>query len=275
MTAMHWRFAFLSIFLVGHFLVGGGSAQAQQSLIVTGPHGALNFAAAELRAGRQATDLVISQDPVFKRAMTYRAVPTAALLEKVGIGADDYVQARSVDNFSVAIPARLLLSPAAFLAVEDPAKPWPKLAKGGTSEDIGPFYLVFRDGQSPSTEYWAYHLAALTLTESPLKRWPQLAVGADLPMDAPARHGLERFIEVCFACHRFQGAGEGTQGPDLGTPMNPADYFQPAALKKLIRNPESVRSWPDHKMPAFTPDMLSDSDIDAIVAWLTYKASKR
>ena len=67
-------------------------------------------------------------------------------------------------------------------------------------------------------------------------------------------------------------AGEGGQGPDLGQPMNPVDYFRPDALRRLLRDPESVRSWPDRKMPAFTPDMLPDTDLDAILAWLAYKA---
>ncbi|HEY5762511.1 MAG TPA: c-type cytochrome [Rhodocyclaceae bacterium] len=256
-------------------LLVAGVARAQHSLSVTGPSGAQSFTAAELSASPQVTDVTITHDPVFNRAMNYRAVPTAMLLQKAGIGPDGYVQARAVDDFSVAIPARVLLSPAAFLAVEDPAKPWPKLSKGGRREGIGPFYLVYRDGQRPSSEYWVYRLAALKLTDSPIKRWPQLAVAADLATDAPARRGLERFVEVCFACHRFRGAGEGTQGPDLGTPMNPVAYFQPAALKKLLRDPESVRSWPERKMPAFTPEMLSDSDIDAIIAWLTYKEGTR
>ena len=78
-----------------------------------------------------------------------------------------------------------------------------------------------------------------------------------------------------MACHRFDGAGEGEQGPDLGRPTNPVDTFRPAALRRLVRDPASVRDWPDRKMPAFGPDSLSDADLDAIIAWLTYKAGKR
>ena len=93
---------------------------------------------------------------------------------------------------------------------------------------------------------------------------------------ADLRHDLlDRFVAVCMACHRFAGAGEGTQGPDLAQPMNPLDYFQPAALRKLLRDPKSVRDWPEQKMPAFSEESLSDTDIDAIVAWLAYKAGKR
>ncbi len=57
--------------------------------------------------------------------------------------------------------------------------------------------------------------------------------------------------------------------------MVPTQYFQIPALKKLIRDPASVRRLPDQKMPGFDPSMLSDSDLDAIVDWLAYKAGQR
>ena len=100
-------------------------------------------------------------------------------------------------------------------------------------------------------------------------------MGADVPAGDPVRIGLDRFVALCMACHRFNGQGEGEQGPDLGRPMNPVDYLQPAALRKMIRNPASVRKWPDQKMPGFAEDTLSNSDLDAIIAWLTYKARQQ
>ena len=36
-------------------------------------------------------------------------------------------------------------------------------------------------------------------------------------------------------------AGVGELGPDLGQPMSPTQYFQPDALRKLIREGELVR----------------------------------
>ena len=56
--------------------------------------------------------------------------------------------------------------------------------------------------------------------------------------------------------------------------MNPVEYFQIPALKKLIRNPSSVRKWPEQKMPRFDESALSDSDLDAMIAWLAYKAQR-
>lgn len=225
---------------------------------------------------------VTIDDPVRRRTMTYRALPMAELLKGLKIDADDYVQARATDDFSVAIPARLFTAgdagqAEAFLAVEDPAAPWPALPKASDKSSGGPFYLIWRIGPSGhvSQEYWAYRLASLEVTDGPLKRWPGLAVGADVPAGDRIRTGLDRFIELCISCHRFNGNGEGEQGPDLGRPMNPVEYFQIPALKKLIRNPASVRKWPDEKMPGFDQAAISDHDLDSLIEWLSYKAAHR
>lgn len=245
---------------------------------VIGRQATASFTLAELRGHPKVVEVKIADDPVFHRAMTYRGVPTAELFGEVGLEPDDYVQARATDRFSISIPARLLLQGGGVLALEDPAKPWPRLQKAGESFSAGPFYLVWpkplTSGRTVSSEFWAYRLAAFEAVVSPIRRWPQLAVGADQPPGSPARIGLNRFITFCIACHKFNGGGEGTQGPDLGKPMNAVDYFQPQALKKLLRDPDSVRSWPGRQMPAFTAEMLSDGEIDAILAWLAYKAEK-
>jgi mono/diheme cytochrome c family protein len=253
-------------------------ARAQSpTLTVSGRESKKTYSQQDLLTHGALRDVTVA-DPVYGRSMTYRAIPMADLLKDMKVGADDYVQARATDNFSIGIPGRLLGSAnaaqaEAFLAVEDPAAPWPALPKyPGTS--AGPFYVVWRLGPSAhvSREYWAYQLAALTTTDSPLKRWPGLAVAADVPAADPIRVGLDRYVELCISCHRFNGAGEGEQGPDLGRPMNPVDYFQIPALKKLVRDPSSVRKWPEQKMPRFDESNLSDSDLDAMIAWLAYKA---
>ena len=64
-------------------------------------------------------------------------------------------------------------------------------------------------------------------------------------------------------------------GPDLNRPMNPTEYFQLAALRRYIRNPASVRTWPDQKMPGFGPDRLSEAELDAVIAYLEHMAAQR
>jgi mono/diheme cytochrome c family protein len=253
---------------------------AAQTLSLADRQSSKRYTVQELLADPATRDVTVD-DVVYRRTMTYRAIPTAELLKRVAAGDDDYVQARATDNFSIAIPARLLeLATAdteAFVAIESPAAPWPALPRDKERKSAGPFYIVWRTSGAAriSSEYWVYKLAALTVTDSPIKRWPALGVEASVPATDPIRRGLDRFVAVCMACHRFKGEGEGTQGPDLGMPMNPVDYFQPEALRKLLRDPRSVRHWPEQKMPAFSADGLSDADIDAIVTWLSYKAKHR
>jgi mono/diheme cytochrome c family protein len=263
-------------------LAGGLSsdARAQTVTLAVSDRSASNAYTAQQLLGRSDVREITIADPVYGRRMTYRAVPIADLLKDLKVAPDDYVQTRATDNFSIGVPARLLLNtnpaePEAFLAIETPPAPWPALPHH-SGESAGPFYLIWRlpPGTNVSSEYWGYHLAALTVTDGPLQRWPVLKVGDEVAANDPIRTGLDRFLELCIACHRFKGAGEGDQGPDLGQPMNPVQYFQLPALKKLIRNPASVRHWPDMHMPGFEPSRLSDGDLDAIIAWLTYKAQR-
>jgi mono/diheme cytochrome c family protein len=258
-------------------LLAFAAPAAAETLTLADRRGHKEFTTDELLANPAAVTFTIEKDPVFRQTMTYRAIPVGVLLKGLTIDGDDYVQARAIDDFSIGVPARLLVEGSAggveaFLAIEDPRKLWPQVP--GKTASAGPFMLVWRakNPRDVSSEYWAYSLAGLSVTDSPMKRWPVLAVAAGVPANDPVRRGLDKFVQVCIACHHFKGAGEGDQGPDLGQPMNPVDYFQVPALKKLLRDPTSVRTWTDRKMPEFAPDTLSDGDIDDIVAWLAYKA---
>jgi mono/diheme cytochrome c family protein len=254
-----------------------GSLQAQ-SLKIADRQGGRTVTAQQLLADPATREIGIDKDSSYGRAMTYRAMPVMQILKGLSIGPDDYVDFVATDKFSIGIPARLLLrpddkGPQAFLAVETAAAPWPALPDKGT-ETATPFYLVWQDAKPGeiSPEYWVYKLAALEVTDSPYKRWPALNVADDLPATHAARRGLDRYVALCISCHRFKGAGEGEQGPDLGQPMNPVDYFQPQAFRKFLRSSRSVRDWPDRKMPSFIEDVLSDQDMEALIIWLTYKA---
>ena len=64
-------------------------------------------------------------------------------------------------------------------------------------------------------------------------------------------------------------------GPDLNMPHNPTEYFQPGYLRKLIRDPQSLRQWPQAKMPGFTESVLSEQELDALLAYLGHMAKRR
>ncbi|MBY4726968.1 MULTISPECIES: c-type cytochrome [Burkholderia] len=257
----------------------GQRASAQSALELETDGTARALTRQTLLARPDAADIHVPRDIAYGRPMTFRAVPFAALLGDT-LPADSVLETRAADGFAAQLPLDLVRRrPQAgaipWLAIEDPAHPWPKLP--GKQVSAGPFYLVWLgpDASSVRGEQWPYQIVRITIESSPLARWPSLAVDAALPANDPARAGQRLFVTQCLACHRLDGAGSSHAGPDLNTPMNPVDYFQPAALRRYIRNPASVRDWPGRSMPAFPPDQLSDRELDQIVAYLAYMARRK
>lgn len=70
-----------------------------------------------LLADPESAEVTIARDPVYRQSMTYRAVPVSTLLKQFQMNAGDYVQVRTIDDFSVSIPAGLLV-PAQTTATE-------------------------------------------------------------------------------------------------------------------------------------------------------------
>ncbi|MNJ74677.1 Cytochrome c [compost metagenome] len=83
------------------------------------------------------------------------------------------------------------------------------------------------------------------------------------------------FQQNCLACHRLNGAGDAQVGPDLNVPHNPTEYFRPEYLRQLIRDPQSLRQWPQAKMPGFAESVLSEQELDALLAYLGHMAGRR
>lgn len=256
------------------------SAPAQPAITIATGGKLLRFTAQALLARRDVADIHVARDVSYSKPMTYRAVPLADLIDGTSLPPDTVIETRATDGFAAQLPMDLVRNrdPAravAYLAVEDPARPWPKLP--GKPVSAGPFYLVWVGAQAASvrSEQWPYQVAQFAVERSPAARWPALAVDPTLPATDPVRAGQHLFIAQCLACHRFNGAGSSNIGPDLGRPANPVDYFQRAALHRYIRNPASLRDWPGRAMPAFSPDQLSDREIDLIITYLGYMAHRQ
>lgn len=249
--------------------------------VVDAKGGSHAFPIATLLAHPDATTVTVTGDPSYGAdAPAFKAIPLAKLLAGLPVEGADVLKATALDGFVAQLPAARALSadPAgavAYLAVEDPARPWPKFK--GKDYGAGPYYVVWLDtGRAKvGPEWWPYQTIRLELTESVAKRYPQILVADSLAADAPARRGQALFVDNCFTCHRMNGAGEASVGPDLNLPMNPTEYFQPAVLPRYIRDPASVRVWDDQKMPPFAPDVLKDADIADIVAYLGHMAGRR
>ena len=57
--------------------------------------------------------------------------------------------------------------------------------------------------------------------------------------------------------------------------MNPTEYLTDAGLRALIRDPRSVRVWPEQRMPGFAGDDLGDEELGLIVAYLRHMAGRK
>jgi mono/diheme cytochrome c family protein len=245
---------------------------AQGNLVIDRQGTERQFTAADLLA-RPDNALVTVQDSTVGRPTSYRAVPLLALLGDISDTRFDTLEARASDGFVAQIPLTLVIRGAsggavAWLAVEDPAHPWPPLPHQSTS--AGPFYLIWEhpERSGVTSEQWPYGLVRLTLAENPVHRWPQLAVPVSLPPDATARRGQDLFLSQCLPCHRLKGGGAGEMGPDLGRPMNPTQYLTETGLRNIVRDPRAVRTWPSQQMPGFDEASLPDADLDAVIAYL-------
>lgn len=251
---------------------------AEPSLVLQVGERSVSIARASLLTHPAARDVEIA-DPSYRRVMRYRAVPLAALLAGFPIPDGATLEGKATDGFVAQIPLAPALgsgSTGALIAIEPPAPAaWPDLP--GKKASAGPFYLVWsgEKDQGIGPEQWPYMLASLSVVPPAAARWPQIAVAPDLPSTAPARAGQAVFVKHCFACHRINGGGEATVGPDLNLPMNPTEYFQPTALRRYLRDPAAVRAWPEQKMPAIDADQLSDVELEQLVAYLQHMTGRR
>ncbi|WP_411378767.1 c-type cytochrome [Pseudomonas sp. MPB26] len=239
-------------------------------------HASKTWQTEDLLKHPQAQTVQIVDDVSYKRTMTYQAVPLAVLLQ--GLTAESHLQAVALDGFAAELTAAPLLQQhgaRAWLAVEDPAQPWPALADGKPS--AGPFYLVWTDPQAGhiSPEQWPFQIARIKQLKTVAERFPALLPDPKLSADDPINQGFALFQKNCLACHRLNGAGDAQVGPDLNIPYSPTEYFGGDFLKRYIRDPQSVRHWPQAKMPAFTASVLPDDELELLVGYLKHMAGRK
>lgn len=223
------------------------------------------------------TTLTIGADPVYKRSMSFRAIPMATLL--AGAAPDDSVRVTAADGFKATLPAAALLArggATAYLAIEPADAPWPPL-KPGAAVTAGPFYLVWSRAErvALTREQWPYQIVRIEALASPVKRFPMIAPAAGVPASHPIRAGFATFQKYCLTCHTLNGGGDSTAGPDLNLPYNPTEYLRPEALRRLIRDPQALHRWPQSKMPAFDRKTLPDRELAALVAYLRHMADRK
>lgn len=262
----------LSRLLLGATLLAPLSQAAELKLEL--PQGNRHWSSEQLLAHPQAQTIEIKADVAYKHDMSYRAVPLAALLD--GVQPGDHLQAVALDGFAAELPAAPLLASQgarAWLAIEDPAHPWPCLSNKKPS--AGPFYLVWQNPQAAQIgpEQWPFQVVALRLLAPVAQRFPALLPAASA--NAEVQAGFAVFQKNCLACHRLNGAGDSQFGPDLNMPHNPIEYFSGDFLPQYIRNPQSLRKWPQGRMPGFSKEVLSDRELGELIGYLGHMAKRK
>ena len=255
---------------------GAGATEPELTIVMGGRMA--TYAPAALLALPAATQVAISGDVAYKRDMSFRAIPVAALL--AGVGFDETIRFVANDGFVANLPAAPLLArgngAVAYLAIEPPDAPWPPL-KSGESATAGPFYLVWVHPELGGIhdEQWPYQIARIESALPLVKRFPVLAPASGLSAQDPIRHGFAAYEKHCSVCHTLNLGGDATIGPDLNVPYNPTEYLRVDALRRLIRDPQTLRRWPAAKMPKFPATTLSDRELTDLLAYLRHMADRK
>ncbi len=211
----------------------------------------------------------------YGREITMKALAITSLLPE--LSKISSVQFTALDGFVANISGQALSGQGqAYLAIETQQQPWPPLVENNPAktESAGPFYLVWLNPKKAkiSDEMWPYQVVKIAV-EAPLQlRFPEIN---PQHRSAPILNGLAVYLKNCAVCHAINGGGDARVGPDLNLPFNPTEYFQSAYLRRLIRQPASVRTWKDSRMPSFNREAISDADLAHLVLYLKQMAKQR
>jgi mono/diheme cytochrome c family protein len=257
-----------------------GQVDSGRTLTVTADAGKCEFQASELLRHPQIETLTIDDVSAYpRRKMTYRALKAKTLLDCTSIPSGARIEFVARDGFTANLDAGLLLNTSpdkavAYLAVEDPAQPWP--TRRGHADTAGPFYLIWKNPQlsNINREEWPFNFDRVVVKSSLENAYPSLAPDARAPRSERLKSGFQVYVKNCLACHRLNRVGPGDLGPDLNYPMSPTRYFVEGVLRQYIRDPQSVRAHPRSAMGAFPPAMISDAQLDDLISYLHYMAER-
>jgi hypothetical protein len=204
-------------------------------------------------------------------------VALAKLLEGVAIPPDAVVEAAAQDGFVTQLPRDLVYANdgiVAYMAIEVADTPWPPIP--GKDKSAGPFYIVWLGDQASSvpTMKWPYQVVSLSVQDAQPSVGPRSRL-IPCSLRSIRRETGKPSSNKCFICHTMNQAGSASAGPDLNLPMNPTEYFTDAGLRALIRDPRSVRIWPEQRLTGFAQEDMSDEELGLILAYLSHMADRK
>ncbi len=250
-------------------------------LTVSWPGGTRELSRDELWNHPKATDLSLTDQAAHSgQKITFHVVPMPAVLEGITFKNGETLEFDSLDGFSASLdPAQVLNTDKdkarAYLAIEDPSRPWPK--SSDEKPPPGPLYLVWENPERSDIgqEQWPFQLRSFSVKASVESRFPALVPLPEIGKDDTIYRGYQAFLKNCFSCHTFNGEGTSRMGPDLNWPHSPIEYFQEEYFRKLVRDPQSLRSWKGSRMSSFSHEMLPEPVLDDLIAYLRHKAHHR
>ncbi|MGZ3772694.1 MAG: c-type cytochrome [Pseudobdellovibrionaceae bacterium] len=215
------------------------------------------------------------------KKMVYQAVPLVELFEGIPYDSFETMSFKCLDGFSGAISKIRTLNQdpngsIAYLAIELENQKWPPL-KPNKPDSAGPYYLIWMNPEKSKimTEEWPYQLSGFELSkQSQDSLFSNTVPDKSIIESDPISHGHNLFMTNCFVCHSFNGDGVGKIGPDLNYPYSPSEYFQFNYFSMLVKNPQSLRSWNQARMPGFS-DSLSDQDLKDIWLYFSHMAKRK
>lgn len=276
----HWLMT-MAGWVLGACAMLGGTAHADDGAALT-----LNVGGQSRTLSRDALlhdphlrDVTV-EDQNLKRRLTFKALPVTELFRGQSISPDASATTAASDGYVSHLPTRLLLAdradgPRAWLAVEDPNAPWPTLKGQG----IGPFRLIWTAPPAKASlvneSLWTYSIVRIDIAALPGERFAAIRPAAGQPADGPVMRGFATFQRVCFSCHTLNRAGDATLGPDLNVPYSPVEYLGDEKLRHLIRDPQSLRWWPNARMSAIDEKTLSNAQLNDLLAYFHHMAQHK
>jgi cytochrome c2 len=251
---------------------------AEASLEIVVDKARLSFSQSELLSRRDLQTISVTDSEYKQRFTKFNAIPIANLFTGLTLPELGVIQFNSSDGFSANLEKSRLFSAdptasKAFLAIEDPRNPWPQL--GGKTASAGPFYLLWVNPQASGIgpEEWPYGIVSIHVLADKHSVFPNIFPAANATPDV--QNGFKSFQKNCFACHKMNGNGTASIGPDLNLPRNPTEYFDAKALSALIRNPASVRTWPGMVMRGFSEAVIPDAELADLIAYLGHMSTHK
>ena len=241
------------------------------------------FTRSELLKRKDLEQLSLDDSPTYPgRKVTFSAIPLTHLFGSEALGSESTVLFRCQDGFSAPMEKDRLLNEKktkaiAYIAVEDPESPWPKIKAGDHTSSPGPFYLVWKNAQASKiqTEEWPYQVVQFEVKPSLRESYPEIYPSKTIPKEHKIMRGMKVFTQNCFTCHTLNLQGDSHFGPDLNLPHSPVEYFQEPYLRKFIRNPQEVRRWKEDRMKGFNASEISDPELSNLIEYLRHMAHTR